>query len=136
MLLKTVSKILERVLTIRLMSFARIAGFLHPTQCGSLPGLSATDAVATLAHKVCTLQGPHWKVSTLFLHIKAGFDNVDPFKLRSMLLQHKAPSYMVDWVSSFLTQRSCTLVFHGSPNTPATVSVGTPKAPPSPLCSS
>lgn len=85
-LLKTVSKILERLLTIRLMSFARNTSLLHPNQGGSLPGLSATDAIATLAHEVRTLQRPRWKVSTLFLHIKAGFNNIDTTKLGSMLL--------------------------------------------------
>ena len=133
-LLKTISKILERVLTIRLMSFAKNASLLHPNQCGSLPGLSATDAVATLSHEVRTLQRPRRKVSTLFLDIKAGFDNVDAIRLRAILLQHKAPAYMVDWVSSFLSERSCTLFFLESPNTPATISVGTPQGSPiSPL---
>ena len=123
---KTISKILERVLTVRLMSFARNAGLLHPNQCSSPSGLSARDAVATLSHEVRTLQRHRWKVSTLFLDIEAGFENVDAVKLRAMLLQHKAPSYMVDWVSSLLSERSCTLVCQGSPNSPATVSVGTP----------
>ena len=49
-LLKTVSKILERILTVRLTSLARNADLLHPNQCGSLPGLSTSDAVATLTH--------------------------------------------------------------------------------------
>ena len=57
-LLKTVSKILERILTVRLTSLARQAGLLHPNQCGSLPGLSTSDAVATLIHEVRTLQRP------------------------------------------------------------------------------
>ena len=134
LLLKTISKILERVLTVRLMSFARNAGLLHPNQCSSLPGLSATDAISALGHEVRTLQRPRWKVSTLFLDIKACFDNVDAIKLREMLLHHTAPSYIVDWVSSFLSERSCTLIFQGSPDTPATVSVGTPQGfPISPL---
>ena len=126
-LLKTISKILERVLTVRLESFARNAGLLYPNQCGSFSGLSATDAVATLAHEVGTLQRPRWKVSSLFLDIKAGFDNVNAVKLRSMLLRRKAPSYMVDWISSFFVERTCTLVFQGTPNTLAAVSVGTPQ---------
>ena len=110
-LLKTVSKILERILTIRLTSLARKAGLLHSNQCGSLPGLSTSDAVATLTHEVNTLQRPLLKVSTLFLDIKAGFDNVNASKLRSLLLSKNIPSYMVDCVSSFLTGRKCTLVF-------------------------
>ena len=133
-LLKTVSKILERILTVRLTSLARKAGLLHPNQCGSLPGLSTSDAVATLTHEINTLQRPLLKVSTLFLDIKAGFDNVNAAKLRSLLLSKNIPSYMVDWVSSFLTGRKCTLVFQGAPGTPAPVSVGTPQGSPlSPL---
>ena len=72
-LLKPVSKILERVLTVRLMFLARNASLLHPNQCGSLPGLSATDAVTTVAHVIRTLQRPRWTVSTLVHDIKVGF---------------------------------------------------------------
>ena len=32
---------------------------------------------------------------------------------------------MIDWFSCFLAERTCTLVFQGSPNTPAAISVGT-----------
>ena len=133
-LLKTISKILERILTVRLTSLARQADLLHPNQCGSLPGLSTSDAVATLTHEVRTLQRPLLKVSTLFLDIKAGFDNVNASKLRALLLSKNIPSYMVDWVSSFLTGRRCTLVFQGAPDISALVSVGTPQGSPlSPL---
>ena len=126
-LLKTVSKILERILTVRLTSLARQAGLLHPNQCGSLPGLSTSDAVATLTHEVRTLQRPLLKVPSLFLDIKAVFDNVNATKLRSLLLSKNIPSYMVDWVSSFLPGGKCTLVFQGAPNIPSPVSVGTPQ---------
>jgi len=41
---------------------------------------------------------------------------------------------MVDWVSSFLSERTCTLVFQGSPNISSPVSVGPPQGSPiSPL---
>ena len=133
-LLKTISKILERILIVRLTSLARQGSLLHPNQCGSLPGLSTSDAVATLTREVRTLQRPSLKVSTLLLDIKAGFDNVNASKLRALLLSRNIPSYMVDWVSSFLTGRKCTLVFEGAPDISAPVSVGTPRGSPlSPL---
>ena len=133
-LLKTISKILERILTVRLTSLARQAGLRPPHHCGSLPGLSTSDAVATLTHEVRTLQRPFLKVSTLFLDIKAGFYNVNASRLRALLLSKNIPSYMVDWVSSFLTGRRCTLVFQVAPNVSAPVSVGTPAdSPLSPL---
>jgi len=133
-LLKTVSKILERAMAVRLSAIARSKGLLHPNQCGSLPGLSSSDACLTLMHEVKTLQRPRLKVSTLFLDIKAGFDNVNASTLRARLLASSVPSYMVDWVSSFLSERTCTLVFQGSPNISSPVSVGTPQGSPiSPL---
>ena len=133
-LLKTISKLLERVMTVRLSELARKAGLLHTNQCGSLPGLSTSDVCATLIHEVGTLQRPRWAVSTLFLDIKAGFDNVNASKLRSLLLGKNIPSYMVDWVTSFLSERSCTLVVQGAPGTKAPVEVGTPQGSPiSPL---
>jgi len=84
-LLKTISKILERVMTVRLSAIARSKGLLHRNQCGSLPGLSSTDACLTLTHEIKTLQRPRLKVSTLFLDIKAGFDKVNTSTLRARL---------------------------------------------------
>jgi len=47
-LLRTISKILERVMGVRLSAIARSKGLLHPNQCGSLPGLSSADACLAL----------------------------------------------------------------------------------------
>jgi len=131
---KTIPKILEPVMMARLSAIARSNGLLHHNQCGSLPGRSSSDACLTLTHKVKTLQRPRLKVSTLFLDIKAGFDNVNASTLRARLLASQVPSYMVDWVSSLLSERTCTLLFQGSPNLSSPVSVGTPQGSPiSPL---
>jgi len=133
-LLKTTSKILERVMTIRLPVIAKSKGLLHPNPCGSLPGVSSTDACLTLTHEIKILQRPRLEVSILFLDIKAGFDNVNASTLRARLRASRLPPYMVDWVSSFLSERTCTLVFQGSPNLSSPVSVGTPQGSPiSPL---
>jgi len=129
-LLKPISKIVERIMTVRLSAVARSKRLLHPNQCGSLPGLSSSDPCLTLMHEGKTLQRPRLDVSTLFLDIKAGFDNVNTSTLRARLLASQVPSYMVDWVSSFLSERTCTLVFQGSPNIPSLVSVGTPQGSP------
>ena len=75
-LLETVSKILERLSALRLASAARFQGLLHPNQYGSLAGLGCFDAVATLTHEVRLQQAAAFKVSTLFLDVKGGFDNV------------------------------------------------------------
>ena len=133
-LLQTFSKILERIMNSQLSCVARVAGLLNPHQCGWLAGLSVSDATNTLTHEVRTLQMAGRKVSTLFLDIKGGLDNVDPSTLCSMLKSPGVNPYLVSWTRSFLTGRSCRLLFQGSPKVFAPVSVGTPQGSPvSPL---
>jgi len=126
-LIRTFSKILERIIAARLLMAARLRGLLHPNECGSLPGLSTYDACLTLTNDVKTLQRPRLKVSSLFLDIKAGFDNVDNYTLARILRESGIPPYLVSWVSSFLGELSCTLIFQGAPRTPAPVNVGAPQ---------
>src|SRR5207253_8548728 len=133
-LLQTISKILERVVAYRLAEEARTLGLIHRNQCGSLPALSSFDACLSLADTVRTLQQPGLKVSSLFLDIKGGFDNVDSSVLTSFLSSKGTPGYLVAWIRSFLSQRSCRLLFQGSPRKFSPVSVGTPQGSPvSPL---
>jgi len=129
-LIRTFSKILERIIAARLLTAARLRGLLHPNQCGSLPGLSTYDACLTLTNDVQSLQRPRLNVSSLFLDLKAGFDNVDNSTLAPILREGGIPTYLVSWVSSFLGERSCTLVFQGAPGTPSPVNVGVPQGSP------
>jgi len=133
-LIRTFSKILERIIAASLLTAARLRGLLHPNQCGSLPGLSSYDACLTLTNDVKTHQRPWLKVSTQFLDIKAGFDNVDNPTLARILREGGIPSYLVTWVLSFLGERTCTVIFQGGPGTPAPINVGAPQGSPiSPL---
>jgi len=51
-LLRTLSKILERVVTSRLSAQATTCSLIHPLLCGSLPGRSTADATLVLPHHV------------------------------------------------------------------------------------
>ena len=126
-LLETLSKIIERITASRLSLLARSCGLLHPHQTGSLPGLSTFDATATLAHEVRLLQRLDLKVSSLFLEIKGGFDNVDSSQLSAAPRAKGVHRYVIAWVSSFLTNRKCRLLFQGSPRVFSSVAVGTPQ---------
>ena len=132
--IRMVSKILERIIVSLLLLAARWKAMLNRNQCGSLPGLSTYDALLALFNEVKTLQRPRLKVSSLFLDIKAGFDNIDNSTLARILREGGIPRYLLSWVSSFLGERSCTLVFPGAPRTSAPVNVGAPQGSPiSPL---
>ncbi|KAH8146840.1 uncharacterized protein LAJ45_09214 [Morchella importuna] len=133
-LLQTFSKILEKIVTLRLASIAKAVGLIHPHQCGSVAGLSTADAVTTLLHETKAMQHAKLKVSTLFLDIKGDFDNVVKHTLASTLAAKATPPYIINWVLSFLSDRHITLLFKGSPRIPTPVQVGVPQGSPiSPL---
>ena len=104
-LLETVSKILERIVATRLSLLGRTVGLLHTNQCGSLAGLSTFDASASLVHEVRSYQRPNTKVSSLFLDIRGGFDNISAASLTALLRSKGIPTYLVSWVQSFLFNR-------------------------------
>ena len=133
-LLQTFSKILERIMHSRLACVARAAELINSQQCGSLAGLLASDAATTLTQEVRTLQMARRKVSTLFLDIEGGFDNVNPAALCGMMKAKGVKPYIVFWTKSFLSGRQCRLLYQGSPRVFAPVSVETPQGSPvSPL---
>lgn len=133
-LLQTIAKILERIVAMRLTRHALESGLIHRTQCGSLPGRCVADAALVLLQEVRTLQAAKQQVSSLFLDIKGGFDNVSSPILCARLRAHNTPEYIVAWVASFLANRSCRLLFKGGPMKFSQVAVGTPQGSPiSPL---
>jgi len=133
-LLRTLSKILERVVASHLSAQATTCSLIHPLKCGSLPGRSTADAALILQHNVVSFHRLRYKVSTLFLDVKGGFDNIEYPSLLSLLHRKGVSPYLVQCIGSFLRDRTCRLTFQGSPCLFAPVSVGVPQGSPiSPL---
>ena len=126
-LLETLSKILERVSALRFASAAHSLGLLHPDQCGSLAGLGCFNTVATLPHEVRLLQAASFKVSTLFLDVNGGLDNVCANKLANILTKGGFSAYLVAWIMSLLSKGQCRLIFQGAPKVFCLLTVGTPQ---------
>jgi hypothetical protein len=90
-LLETISKILEWIVTFRLYDHTITNKLNHPNHNGSLPSRSVNDAILNHFQEVKTLQAEAYKVSTLFLDIKGGFDNVQAQILAQGLKEHNTP---------------------------------------------
>ena len=101
-LLRTLSKILARVAASRLSAQAAVCSLIHPLQCESLPGRSTADAALVLQHNIESFYCLHYKVSTLFLDVKGGFDKVESPSLLSLFRKKGVSPYLVPWVGSFL----------------------------------
>ena len=126
-LLKTVSKILERLSALRHASATHSLGLLHSNQCGSLASLSCFDAVATLTQEVRLLDAASFKVLTRFLDVRGGFDNVCTNKLADILAKGGISAYLVAWIKSFLSKPQCRLIYQGAPKVFCPVALGTPQ---------
>jgi len=101
-LLRKLSKILERVVISRLEAHAAICSLMHPLQCGSLPARSTPDAALVLQRNFESTHRLRYKVSTLLLDVKAGFDNVESPSLLSLLSRKGVSPYLIQWVGSCL----------------------------------
>jgi len=98
--LQTFSKIVERIINGCLSCVAHMTGIITRHQCGSQAGLSVSDACNTMTLEITTLQMDKRKVSTLFIDIKGGFDNVNPSSLCGMLKAKSVNPYLVSWTRS------------------------------------
>jgi len=112
-LLKIVSKILAWVMMVRVSALARYRDLVNPNPCDPFPCLSPFNTYLSLSHECRILQRRRLRLSTLFLGIKPGLDNVDPCTCSFSLLARNILCYIVHWVPLFLSVRSWTLVFHG-----------------------
>src|SRR3978361_619486 len=115
-LLQTLSKILEKLVADKLYILGPNLGLFNKYQCGSLPSISTTDAVLSLKYEIVASQKAGMKASTLLLDIKGGFDNILPKLLTNKLATQGVPRHIVRWILSFLSDRSISLIFPGSPS--------------------
>jgi hypothetical protein len=129
-LLQTISKILEKLVADRLYKLSSSLALVSPNQCRSLPSISTANAVLSLKTEVVATQKSGIKASTLLLDIKGGFDNILPHLLIQKLKSHNVPSYLIDWIFSFLSDRTISLIFPGSFDSFIPVTTGTPQGSP------
>jgi len=105
-------------MTVRLSAIAPPHGLLLPNQCGFLPGLNSSvrNTGLALTHEIRNLPRPKLVVSDLLLDFKVRFGNARASTLIARVMGTHTPGYMVAWVTSFLSDRSCTWVLEGSPS--------------------
>jgi len=142
-LLPTLSKTIEHVALARMTVFA--PNWLSPLQFACRKGYSPFDAVHLILEKVYKVSNDKLYSSALFLDIQGAFDKVLHQRLAVIMTHSKFPPYLVDWVHSYLSDRSVRIM-DGAASEPAftPIQVGIPQGSPlsiflfnfysSPLC--
>jgi len=87
-------------------------------QMWSLPQRSTLDAALSLNHCIRKYQFAGKKVSSVFLYMKGGFDNVNHKKPFDQLgTDGRVREYLVNWRFNFIYVREIALAYPGSART-------------------
>ena len=131
-LLKTIGKVIEKATAKRIRQAAEDRGLLPEEQMGARAGRSTASALELLTGLVKTVWGSHkgHAATLLSLDISGAFDTVIHDKLCKIITSNGYPDWVIEWVRSFLADRSTTLLFNGVETEEFKVEAGVPQGSP------
>ncbi len=104
-LLPSFSKILEKLMHTRLLSFFQINNILHNSQHGFLPKKSTSSAIAEALHAITSSCDKKLLTIALFIDVSKAFDSLDHAILLSKLEHYGIRGVALQWFSSYLSNR-------------------------------
>jgi hypothetical protein len=106
--------VLETVVASRITALSEEHGLLPPQHMGARPGRSTDTALDMLMKQIhAAWQADDGVASLLSLDMTVGFDRVVPVQLLHNLKKKCIPQWLVNFISSFLSERSTSLCFPG-----------------------
>jgi hypothetical protein len=135
-LLECFGKVLEKIVANRFTSDCNLHGILPPSQFGSRPYHSATDACTMLRYKASTTISTGRIGGTLLFDISRFFDHLNP-SFTSRVLHHLGiDDHTIAWVRDFMSRRELTMAFNNHHSDTIYPDLGTPQGSPlSPILS-
>ena len=135
-LLECFGKVLEKIVANRFISDSNLHDILPPSQFGSCPYHSATDACTLLRYKAATTIASGRIGGTLLFDISRFFDHLD-LSFTSQVLHHLGiDDHTINWVKDFMSQREITMEFNNHRTDSISPDLGTPQGSPlSPILS-
>ncbi len=113
-LLNTLVKVLEAVVASRITALSEEHGLLPPQHMGARPGRSTDTALDMLVKQIhAAWQADDGVASSLSLDMTGTFNRVVPVRLLHNLRKRCIPQWLVDFISSFLSDRTTSLCFPG-----------------------
>ena len=136
-LLECLGKLLEKVITKRILHDVGAFNLVPTNQFGARPHSSTVHAGLALTHDIATAHAKGSCCGSLQLDIQGFFDNINHDRLihtfRILGFAHE----ICQWLTSFLSDRVVQLRFNGFVSDPIDITVGSPQGSPiSPILSS
>jgi len=126
-LLPIISKIFEKALKKRMISFLTKNKFLSPKQFGFKKGVSTEDALLDFSCFLLKSLDDKKSCACLFVDIAKAFDMVDHQILLKKLYNIGFRGKMYDWFSSYLKNRTQRVKVGSCFSEPATIKLGVPQ---------
>lgn len=133
-LMSTIGKVLERIIARRIAEAVEEHQLLPDTQMGARRGRSTETALELITEQVRTAWAcdPKVVVTMLSLDISGAFDNAVHERLLHNMRQARIPIWVVNFIRSFLNNRTTQLYFDGESTAKINTHTGIPQG--SSLC--
>ena len=126
-LLSNLGKGMERIIFKRIFNFLSDNNLLYKYQSGFVPGHSTTHQLIDIYHHICQAFDHNQFSCMVFLDISKAFDRVWHAGLLYKLEQHGISGDLLRWISSYLSDRTQSVVFNSVTSTPKPTSAGVPQ---------
>jgi hypothetical protein len=136
-LLECTGKLLEKIVTKRISTeIANIPDILPNNQFGSRPQHSTVDAAITLVHRIQAARQAGYHAALILFDISGFFDHIDANRAKDICDKKGFPPNVVNWIHSFLTNRSAAMRIDSATSEAFPIPDGTPQGSPlSPILS-
>ena len=123
-LLSLISKLLEKHIHTLLYDFCISNNLISPFQFGFLPYRSTISALLYSTHTIFSLLESYSSVCGAFLDLHKAFDSVPHQPLLDLLASSNLPLPLLNWLHSYLLNRTQCVVVNGSSSSSLLVSSG------------
>ena len=121
------SKIYERLMANRIISFFNKHSLFSDKQYGFLKGRSTQDALHSFAERIYDALDSRMHNISILIDLKSAFDTVNHSILLSKLELYGIRGHPLNWVRSYLSDRKFFVSLAGSSSSDKTVNIGIPQ---------
>ena len=126
-LLPVMSKILERIVYVRLYSFLNQANFFHEHQFGFRRKHSTNNALTVMIENVTKAFEERKYTLGIFLDLSKAFDTIDHNILLYKLFHYGVRGLPYEWFKSYLRNRVLQTEINGKLSSPTLINLGVPQ---------